>query len=55
MTVIVKKTATRSQLDKALAKLRQKQKSIDLDKYFGKVNFGVSGLEYQKKMRDEWR
>jgi hypothetical protein len=34
---------------------RVKKKRIDLDRYFGKVNFGISGLEYQKKVRDEWR
>jgi len=34
---------------------RKKKKKIDIDHYFGKVNFGVDGLEYQKKIRDEWK
>lgn len=28
---------------------RKKKKKINIDRYFGKVNFGVDGLEYQKK------
>jgi len=34
---------------------RKQKKPVDLDRYFGKVNFGLSGLEYQKKIRDEWK
>jgi len=30
-----------------------KKKSVDIDRYFGKVNFGMDGLEYQKKARNE--
>lgn len=33
---------------------RKQKKTVDLDRYFGKVNYGVSGLEYQKKIRNEW-
>lgn len=31
------------------------KKTVDLDRYFGKVDFGVDGLTYQKKLRDEWK
>ncbi|MXV14417.1 hypothetical protein [Hufsiella ginkgonis] len=48
-------SVTRTALDKKLEKLEKKRKPIDLDKYAGKVNFGVDGLEYQLKVRDEWR
>ncbi|WP_162499814.1 hypothetical protein [Mucilaginibacter terrigena] len=51
----IDKTTTRSQLDKELDKLPNKKDPIDLNKYFGKVKFGVDGLEYQLKSRDEWR
>lgn len=51
----VNKTTTRSELDKELAKLPKKKKPIELDKYFGKINFGVDGLEYQLKIRNEWK
>ncbi|MES2268172.1 MAG: hypothetical protein V4520_15535 [Bacteroidota bacterium] len=51
----INKTTTRSELDKALTKLPNKKKPIDLGKYFGKVKFGEDGLAYQLKIRDEWR
>jgi hypothetical protein len=51
----INKTTTRSQLDKELEKLPAKKEPIDLNKYFGKVKFGVDGLEYQLKIRDEWK
>lgn len=51
----ITKTTSRSQLDAALTKLTKKKASMDLNKYFGKVQFGVDGLEYQIKVRDEWR
>jgi len=51
----INKTTTRSQLDAALTKLSKKKATIDLNKYFGKVQFEVDGLEYQLKARDEWR
>jgi hypothetical protein len=34
---------------------RKNRKTVDLDRYFGKVDFGVDGLTYQKKIRDEWK
>lgn len=36
------------------ASSHKKKKSVDIDRYFGKVNFGMDGLEYQKKVRNEW-
>lgn len=54
-TIIVDKDTKKEQLNKALSKLPKKRKSIDVKKYFGKIDFGVDGLEYQLKIRDEWR
>ena len=51
----INKNTTRSELDKELAKLPKKKAPIDLSKYAGKVDFGVDGLDYQLKIRDEWR
>jgi len=51
----ITKTTSRSQLDAALIKLPKKKATIDLNKYFEKVQFGIDGLEYQIKVRDEWR
>ena len=51
----VNKKISREELDKELAKLTKKRKPIDLDKYAGKINFGVDGLEYQLAVRNEWQ
>lgn len=51
----VNKSTDRNKLDEELTKLPKKKAPIDLGKYFGKINFGVDGLTYQLKTRDEWR
>ena len=51
----VSKKTSRAQLDAALNKLPPKRTPIDLKKYAGKINFDMDGLEYQLKIRDEWR
>ena len=51
----VNKSTTRSKLDEELTKLPAKKTSINLNKYFGKIKFGVDGLDYQLKIRNEWR
>jgi len=51
----VDKSTSRSKLDEELTKLPQKKAPVNLDKYRGKINFGVDGLAYQLKIRDEWR
>jgi len=51
----VNKLTGRIKLDEELTKLPKKKVPIKLDKYFGKINFGVDGLDYQLKSRDEWR
>lgn len=39
---------------KKLKRVSVKTKKIKWDKYFGKIEFPVDALTYQKKMRDEW-
>jgi len=51
----VDKSTSRSRLDKELTKLDKKKSPIDIEKYFGKINFGEDGLEYQLRVRNEWR
>ena len=51
----INKNSGRSELDKELLKLSKQRKPINLKKYFGKVNFGVDGLDYQLKIRNEWK
>ncbi len=55
MTIKIAKSSTAKQLEDALKKLESSSKGIDLDKYFGKINFEVDGLTYQKKVRNEWK
>jgi len=47
----VNKSISRSKPDEELTKLPKKKTPINLDKYFGKINFGVDGLDYQLKTR----
>ena len=51
----VNKSTTRGKLDEELTRLPSKKAPINLNKYFGKIKFGVDGLDYQLKIRDEWR
>lgn len=51
MLIHVTKRGTRKKLDTELSKLPSKKRGINLKKYFGKVNFGVDGLSYQKEIR----
>jgi hypothetical protein len=53
--IIFNKNANRKELDMILSKIIAKRKPIDLNKYSGKIDFGVDGLEYQLKTRSEWR
>ena len=54
MTIILKKTESIDNLNQRLSK-RKKRKRKDISKYFGKLKRGLDGLEYQTKMRDEWK
>jgi hypothetical protein len=47
----VNKSTSRLKLDEELTKLPNKKASINLNKYFGKIKFGVDGLDYQLKIR----
>ena len=51
----VNKSTGRDKLDEELTKLPKKKSPVNLEKYFGKIDFGVEGLTYQLKARDEWR
>jgi len=56
MTVVIQKNDSKEKIDKMIAKAvdLKGKKSINLDRYFGKIKFDSKGLEYQKKIRDEW-
>jgi hypothetical protein len=48
----VNKTISIKKLNEKLSKIPQKE-PIDLDKYFGKIKFGIDGLEYQLMIRNK--
>jgi len=56
MSVIKHKKESVQAIRKAIEKAssQKKKKSVEIDRYFGKVKFGMDGLSYQKKVRDEW-
>jgi hypothetical protein len=49
----INKTISNKRLDEALTKIPKKKEPIDLKKYAGKIDFGLDGLEYQLKIRNE--
>ncbi len=53
MIVRVTKKTAKKKVKTALKKISSKRKPIDLDKYFGKINFGTDGLTYQKRIRKD--
>lgn len=53
MTIILKKGATRLDLEKALSKLEKNKRKPSAKKYFGALKRGVDGLKYQKEIRRE--
>lgn len=52
MIVHIRKNAPKDKVKKTLKTITPKKSKMDLDAYFGKVNYGVDGLTYQKQMRE---
>lgn len=56
MTVVIKKNATKEEVEKILKKIKKPAKK-GLRKFFG-LNFidtgGLDAVAYQKKLRNEW-
>ena len=52
MIVRVSRKTPKRKIKAALSKISTKKKKINLDKFFGKVNFGVDGLTYQRNVRE---
>ncbi len=55
MVIVINKGADKKEIDKALKKIGKQSKKPKLTDFFGKLknSFG-DGLEYQKKIRNEW-
>ena len=57
MTIVIKKGATKDEVEKLLLKLNMTKKKTGLRKYFGKPIVNTKGLDavaYQKMLRNEW-
>ncbi len=55
MATIIKvpKNATKEQLEEIKKKIENLPRK-NIAKHFGSLKRGIDGLEYQKKLRDEW-
>ncbi len=55
MVITIKKGATKEEVEKQLAKLKQNQKKTGLRKYLGKpiIDQDIDAVEYQKMLRSE--
>lgn len=54
MIVEIKKGSSPEEIQKAIIKLRKHRKLFSAKKHFGKAKLDIDGLNYQKKMRNEW-
>jgi hypothetical protein len=54
MTITINKKEPAHTKARKLAKATAKSKSINWDKYFGKIKFPMNALAYQQKIRNEW-
>ena len=54
MTIKIGKKESLKKVAGKLTKITSKSKKIDWNKYFGKIEFPVNALTYQRKLRDEW-
>jgi len=55
MVVVIKKGDSIEKINKLLAKLQAKaKKGLDAKKFSGTLSSKIDGLEFQKKLRDEW-
>mgnify|MGYP003460309526 CR=1 FL=1 len=54
MVIKVGKKESARIIAQKLKKATAKTKKINWDKYFGKIDFPVDAITYQRKMRDEW-
>lgn len=53
MVLILKKTASKKDLDELLKKLKV-GRPFNAKKHLGKLKMNIDGLEYQKAIRNEW-
>lgn len=54
MTIEIKDHVTKEKVKEAIKQLSKGTPGKSLKKHFGKLKRNIDGLEYQKKVRDEW-
>ena len=54
MIIEVKKPVTKEKIEEIIQLLTKINKKKSLRKHFGKLKRGLDGLDYQKKVRNEW-
>lgn len=53
MVVVIDKNTSKDDLHQAISRLR-KHPQKGLRKFYGKLKRDIDGLDYQKKIRNEW-
>lgn len=54
MTIEIKAPVTKEKVKKAIDKLAKDSPRKTLKQHFGQLKRNIDGLDYQKKVRDEW-
>lgn len=54
MTIVIKKGATKEEVERLLLQLDKKSKKKGLKQFYGKFSIEGDAVEIQKKLRDEW-
>jgi hypothetical protein len=54
MTVIVNNTTSEKKIEEIIQKIKTQNPQKGLRKHFGALKREIDGLEYQKKIRNEW-
>jgi hypothetical protein len=55
MATVIKKGSTKSEIVKSIRKATGKRPNKELMKLAGTLKADIDPLEYQKKLRDEWK
>jgi hypothetical protein len=54
MTIEIKGRVTKEKVKQAVEQLAKDTPGKSLKQHFGKLKRNIDGLDYQKKVRDEW-
>ncbi len=54
MIIEIKKPVTKEKVMQALTHIAKEGKKKSLRKHFGNLKRGLNGVDYQKKIRNEW-